>query len=127
MYFLNHSRSYDEVLNKAVRLVLERYWNITTARPITTHPFNDFYVICARRYIEMSTEMLFSIRANYGKIEFSEYSQNTGYAQGSVFHTFKCEQYKRNSMEDQQQIEHLTNLIIQFCKERMQIPELSHS
>ena len=119
MEFLNPIRSYDEVLNKAVRLVLERNYVITTARPLPIHPYNEFYCICARRY----TEMLFGISTNYGNIEFTEYSQNTGYALDSVFHTFKCEQYQRNSIEDEQQIQNLANLIIQFCRERMQKPQ----
>ena len=118
MDFLNPIRSYDEILNKAVKVVLERLWDITTADPLPIFPYNEFYCICARRY----TEMLFGISTNHGNIELKEYSQNTGYALNSVFHTFQCEQYQRNSIEDEQQIQNLANLIIQFCRERMQKP-----
>ena len=68
--------------------------------------------------------MLFGIYAKYGNIEFKEFSQNTGYALDSVFHTFKCEQYPIDSTEDRQQIEHLANLILIFCRERMNNPSL---
>ena len=119
MDFLNPIRSYDEVLNKAVRFVLERNYAIMTARPLPIFPYNEFYTICARRY----NEMLFGISTNYGNIEFKEFSQNTGYALDSVFHTFQCEQYQRNSIEDEQQIQNLANLMIQFCRERMQKPQ----
>jgi hypothetical protein len=76
-------------------------------------------LIIARRY----NEMLFGIYAKYGNIEFKEFSQNTGCALDSVFHTFQCEQYQRNSIEDKQQIQNLANLIIQFCRKRMQKPQ----
>jgi hypothetical protein len=115
MDFLNPVRSYDEILLKAVRLVLERHPDFTTSRELPIFPYNDFYLICARRY----NEMLVGLQAKYDNIEFTEYSDKTEHAPGSVFHTFKCEQYLRNSMEDQQQIQNLAKLIFQFCRERL--------
>ena len=115
MDFLNPVRSYDEILLKAVRLVLERHPDFTTSRELPLFPYNDFYLICARRY----NVMLVGLKAKYDNIEFTEYSDKTEHALGSVFHTFKCEEYQRNSMEDQQQIQNLATLIFQFCKERL--------
>ena len=49
-------------------------------------------------------------------IEFSEY--NPYNTQWSIFHTFVCQQYPIDSKEDQLQIEHLSRLILEFCRER---------
>ena len=98
MEFLNPIRSYDEILNKAVRLVVERNYDFTTVDELPIFPYNDFYLICARRY----NEMLVGIKAKYDNIEFTEYSKKTEHALGSVFHTLNARsireiQWKINS------------------------------
>ena len=118
-------RSPVSLLKKAVLSSLERNWSIKTLElPLgnvrimevtermaeNSHP--DLYLIRERQ----SDWIIFKIEIYLSNIEFSEYNPHN--TQWSVFHTFICQEYPIDSKADQLQIEHLSRLILKFCRDR---------
>ena len=118
-------RSPVSLLKKAVLLSLERRWDIKTLElPLgnvkimevtekmaaNSHP--DLYLIRERQ----SDWIIFKIEIYLSNIEFSEYNPHN--TQWSIFHTFICQDYPIDSKEDKLQIEHLSRLILKFCRDR---------
>ena len=109
-------------LHEAVLLALDSNSDIKTMDPVFRWKSSEYYVFCERRGSD-----LFGVdNTLFSNIQFTEYSSNTRHRIYSVFHTFVCKQYPKDSTEDKRQIQELADLILRFCKERMHIGEAFH-
>ena len=115
-------RSQGSLLKQAVLLALGHDSKIISMDDIPSYTYLDNYILCERK----SEQNLIGIKTNFSNIQFTEHTNNTKYRKYSIFHTFKCKQYPIDSREDKQQIEHLTNLILKFCIERMNVNQLDN-
>ena len=113
----NPVRQDKDVVHQAVLLAFDLNPDITNVNTIHKHTPSDFYMICERK----RCENLIGANLNLDTIQFTEYSLYTIYKEYAIFHTLKCKQYQQDSTEDIQQIQELANLILMFCKERMDI------
>jgi hypothetical protein len=120
--YVSPLRSEGSLLKQAVLLALARNWNINTMEDIPSYTYLDNYILRDRK----SDKSLIGIVLKFNDIEFTEYTNKTQYNPYYKFQTFKCKQYPIDSTEDKQQIEHLANLILKFCIERMNDHQLDN-
>lgn len=110
------SKSPENVLHKAVLMVLDKVSSISTLDPVPRWKYLDYYIFRDRE----AKRNLFKIEVDQqGKINFVEYATNNVHREYSVFHTFICQPLPLYSIEEKQQIETLAELIYEFCIERM--------
>jgi hypothetical protein len=115
-------RSQGSLLKQAVLLALGHDSKIISMDDIPSYTYLDNYILCERK----SDQSLIGIKTDFSNIQFTEHTNNTKYRKYSIFHTFKCQQYPIDSEKDKQQIEHLANLILKFCRERMNDNQLDN-
>ena len=118
--YVSSLRSEGSLLKQAVLLALGHDSKIISMDRIPSHTYLDNYILCDRT----NDQNLIGIKIDFNNIQFTERTNNNRYRQYSIFHTFKCQQYPIDSEEDKQHIEHLANLILKFCRERMNNPSL---
>ena len=110
------SKSPENVLHKAVLMVLDKVSSISTLDPVPRWKYLDYYIFRDRE----AKRNLFKIEVDQqGKINFVEYATNNVHRENSVFHMFVCQPLRLYSTEEKQQIKTLAELIYTFCKERM--------
>ncbi len=120
--YVSPLRSEGSLLKQAVLLALGHDSKIISMDDIPSYTYLDNYILCERK----SKQNLIGIKIDFSNIQFTEHTNNTKYRKYSIFHTFKCKQYSIDSREDNQQIEHLVSLILNFCRERMNYNQLDN-
>ena len=120
--YVSSLRSEGSLLKQAVLVALGHDSNIISMDHIPSHTYLHNYILCERK----SKQNLIGIKIDFSNIQFTEHTNNIKYRKYSIFHTFKCKQYPIDSREDNQQIEHLVSLILNFCRQRMNDKQLDN-
>lgn len=113
-------RSMDSLVHQAVYLALEQDKSIKNMYDVVLYQFPPGYVLQDKA----TNESFFIIepgdRHTHNSIIFFECSKNSPHPKYYPFYKYDYKKFQMDTDEDQQQIQDLANIIIEFCRQRRQ-------